>query len=90
MNEEELSLDYSEKEITEMISLLPPQIVIKVRPLQNRFGEAVMLSKKFKIPVKDALHAVIARDNNAVLVTRDKHFQELQNMITVRKPEELI
>jgi len=63
------------RKITEMTGMLPPQIVIKVRSLQSHFKEAHQLSRKLKIPVKDALHALIARDNGAIFITRDKHFR---------------
>ncbi len=39
---------------------------------------------------KDALHAVLSRDNGAVLITRDAHFELLSFMVEVKKPENLI
>lgn len=42
------------------------------------------------LPFKDALHAIIARDNNAVLVARDNHFFDmLTSIVEVKKPEEI-
>jgi len=38
----------------------------------------------------DALHAVLARDNSAVMVTWGRHFLELMDIVEVRKPEELL
>ncbi len=52
--------------------------------------EALMLSKKLKIPKGDCLHAVVARDNCAVMVARDRHFDELRHIVEVKKPEELL
>ncbi len=31
-----------------------------------------------------------ARDNDALLVSRDKHFEQLAGVINIKKPEELI
>ncbi|MBI2047107.1 PIN domain-containing protein, partial [Candidatus Pacearchaeota archaeon] len=55
-----------------------------------QFGKAKDLSKKRDIPLFDALHALLARDQRATLVTRDKHFEKLSDIISYKKPEELI
>jgi len=36
------------------------------------------------------LHSILARDNQAVLITRDKHFLKLLDICIIKKPEELI
>lgn len=48
------------------------------------------LAFKRNVPNGDALHALIARDNNAIFVSLDKHFQSLLDIIHVKKPQELI
>lgn len=53
-------------------------------------GRAKHISLMRKIPKNDVLHALIARDNNAILITRDKHFQHLTDIIKHKKPEELL
>lgn len=46
--------------------------------------------RNMALPFKDVLHAVIARDNGAVLVTRDSHFFDmLASIVDVQKPEEI-
>jgi predicted nucleic acid-binding protein len=52
--------------------------------------EAEMLAKARKLPKGDALHAILARDNQAILVTRDKHFHSLKDVCEIVKPEEII
>lgn len=52
--------------------------------------EAKMLAKERNIPQGDALHAILSRDNHAILVTRDKHFQLLRDVCEIVKPEEII
>ena len=43
------------------------------------------------LPFKDVLHAIIARDNKAVLVARDNHFFDMLNSIVeVKKPEDIM
>lgn len=64
--------------------------MIKVNSSETQLKEAIKFSRQFSIPVNDALHAILARDNHAILVSRDKHFYELVDKLTIRKPEELI
>jgi predicted nucleic acid-binding protein len=49
-------------------------------------NEATILSKDRDIPEPDALHAILARDNDAVLVTRDKHFLKLKDICEIICP----
>ena len=74
----------------DMLRVVPNRLLIKVIASDAQIKEATLISKKTNIPKPDALHAVIARDNNAILITRDAHFLELQEDIIIKKPEELI
>jgi predicted nucleic acid-binding protein len=56
---------------------------------KQRF-EAKSIAILKDVPVGDAIHAVLARDSGAVLVSRDRHFQLLKNICVVKKPEEII
>ena len=51
--------------------------------------EAEKISKQQKVPFADAAHAIIARDNNAVVVSRDAHFGNLFKVVKSFLPEEL-
>ena len=76
------------------------EIEILFRPFQNyikevytngkQYGKAKDLKNKRKVPFLDALHAVLARDNKAIMVTRDLHFNKLLDIIKYKKPEEII
>jgi len=57
---------------------------------EKQVKEAATLSNKLKIPFGDALHGVLARDNDAVMVTRDRHFRKLKDKVIIKKPEDLI
>jgi len=52
--------------------------------------EAKKIAEERKLPKGDAIHAILARDNNAILVSRDKHFQLLKDICEVVKPEDII
>ena len=42
------------------------------------------------MPRKDALHAIIARDNNLQLIATDPHFEKLKDITTAKKPQDFI
>jgi len=89
--EDELEVVYSKDEIRNNIfSIVPKEIFLKVLISENQSKESVYYSKKLGIPINDCIHAILARDNNAIMVTRDKHFFEFKGITEVKCPEELI
>lgn len=66
------------------------KIIKKVIATEKQREEAKEIAKERDIPAGDALHAIVARDNNSILVTRDKHFRKLEDVSKHCKPEELI
>jgi predicted nucleic acid-binding protein len=44
---------------------------------------AIDISKKKDVPFGDVLHAIIAKENNAVILTRDKHFLKLRDVFDI-------
>ncbi|HLC98909.1 MAG TPA: PIN domain-containing protein [Candidatus Nanoarchaeia archaeon] len=67
-----------------------PYIIERVEIEEAQIKEAKRLRRELNIPFNDCLHAIIARDNGAIMVTRDNHFQELQGIADIKKPEDLI
>lgn len=61
--------------------------VIKIK--QGMIDKAKKIASKKDVPIHDAIHAIVAKSEGAILVTRDKHFQNIADFITVLKPEEL-
>lgn len=66
------------------------KILLFVESDKKQFGKAKDLANKRNIPIFDAFHALIARDNKAILITRDNHFKKLLDIVKCKKPEELI
>lgn len=88
---EELKIKYSEQEITCIFGIIQREnLLIKIRINNSQAREAAKLCRERKVAFGDALHAVLARDNRAIMVTRDKHFEQLLDIADIRKPEELI
>lgn len=86
---EELSHAYGEQTINKLFKNVS-ELLEKVEINEKQVKEATILSKELKIPFGDSLHGVLARDNDAIMVTRDRHFRKLKDKITIKKPEDLI
>lgn len=80
---------YSPHEIDGMFKPLK-SILIFVESTEKEIGKARDLAAKRKIPKGDALHALIARDNNTTLVTLDHHFKQALDIIRPKRPQDLI
>ncbi|GBE20548.1 PIN domain protein [archaeon BMS3Abin17] len=84
-----IALGYSEYDLEE-IFLGFDEIIIRKNSLKKQVGKAKDLSKKREVPLLDALHAVIARDNNALLITFDNHFKQLTDIVKTSTSKEFI
>ena len=80
---------YDSNEIEDLFQPLN-EILLFVESDKKQFGKAKDLANKRNLPVFDAFHALIARDNKARLISRDNHFKKLLDIVKCKKPEELI
>ena len=88
---EELKVKYCEEEINKILEIVSKRnLLLKVDISGFQAKEAAVISKQRNVAFGDGLHAILARDNNAIMITRDKHFLELTDISEVKKPEELI
>ena len=89
--QEELSIAYDAKTITKIFNIVEQEgLLLKVQIKKEQFQEAAKLKRERRLPFADVLHAIIARDNGAIMVTRDVHFEDFEDIVMVRKPEDLI
>jgi len=84
-----INCGYLEFEIEELLNKLN-SIIIYVEATEKEIGKAKDLSQKRDLPKKDALHALIARDNNSILITLDNHFKKLIDITFPHNPKEFI
>lgn len=61
---------------------------IKIEASEDELGRARDLANKRNIPRNDALHALIARNNHAILITLDRHFNEIKDICIPHSPRE--
>ncbi|PIN81980.1 hypothetical protein COV11_00255 [Candidatus Woesearchaeota archaeon CG10_big_fil_rev_8_21_14_0_10_30_7] len=83
-------LGYSYKEIHLAFNLIPPCKLGKIHIFLDEKEEANKIAKSRKIPFGDAIHAILCRDNNLQLISRDKDFEKTKDLTTAKKPEEII
>jgi|SRR3989344_594912 len=89
-NEEELiGQGYTHKEIEDLFEPIGG-LIINVEFTRTQFGKARDLAHRRDIPIFDALHALIARDNRATLVTLDNDFQKLKDIVSIKRPQDFI
>tara|TARA_Y100000310_G_C20137703_1_gene558822 strand:+ start:135 stop:542 length:408 start_codon:yes stop_codon:yes gene_type:complete len=83
-------LGFSDFEIHDMIGIAKPDHVKRIHITKQQAEEAKRLTKQRDIPFGDALHAVLARDHEAQLVSRDRHFENIKDITIKKIPEDLI
>ncbi len=84
----ELEMNYSEGEIKALIKPFE-SFLEKTYATKEQIKEAKRISIKRNLPAGDVLHALIAKENFFLLVTRDKHFRQLKDLAKPYKPEEI-
>ena len=85
----ELETLYSVAEINGMFKPFE-KIIKKIIATEKQREESKKIAKERDVPAGDALHAIVARDNDLILVTRDRHFRKMEDISKHYKPEELI
>ncbi len=87
----ELKNDFGEEEINEMLNVLfIAGILKKVDASEADYKEAKKIGLERNLPIGDVLHAILARNNGAILVSQDNHCQQLKDIAEVKKPEQII
>ncbi len=81
---------YSKETIIDIIKILPYDGVRKIEISRNQMGEAKRVAVSKGIPKKDVLHAVLCRDNDVQLISRDAHFNSIKYITIAKLPEDFI
>lgn len=84
----ELEVNYSIGEINGMFKPFEKQVE-KIIVTKKQMEEAERIASKRDIPPGDVLHAIIARDNALILITRDKHFKQIEDIAKHYRPEDI-
>ena len=81
---------YTKNEIDAILRIAKPKNIKHVHIYKEQLEEAGKLARQRNVPNKDALHAILARDNNLQLISRDKHFDKLKDITRAKLPEDFI
>ena len=82
-------LGYSLDEINSIFSIFKLAKIKKVHINRKQLEESRRLALQKNIPKGDILHAILSRDNEAIMISRDKHF-EILKFIDTKTPEDLL
>jgi predicted nucleic acid-binding protein len=86
----ELRSRFTRNQLNPIYAAIPNALILNTTHTTIQLIYARKLQLQRNIPLPDALHAVIARDCDAILITRDRHFVELQDIVEIKKPEDLL
>jgi predicted nucleic acid-binding protein len=86
----ELRQEYSQEEVENILVIIPEKLKITVELDDYQKKDAIRIQQMFGIHLSDASHIAIAKAHEAIIITRDKHFDNLKRKLIIRKPEELL
>ena len=84
------NLGYTKNEIDVILRIAKPKNIKHIHIYSEQLEEARKLARQRNVPNKDALYAILARDNNLQLISRDKHFERLKDVTRAKLPEDFI
>ncbi len=80
----------SSEQINHIFSVAKPDNLRRVHVYRVQIDEAKKLARVKNVPVGDALHAILARDNELRFITRDHDFDKLKDITKSKLPEDFI
>ena len=83
-------LEYSNDEINDIFHIIKPNNIKHIHIYKEQIEEARNIARQRKLPHNDVLHALLCRDNNVQLISRDLHFEKLKDITKAGKPEDFI
>lgn len=83
---------FATEEVEEMFQILfLMKILKKIEITKKDWEEAKKISQERNVSKSDSLHAILARNNNAILITQNlTDFEKFSDMITIKRPEDII
>ncbi len=84
------SIGSSQKEFFQIFSKSEKENLRRIHIYREHIQEARGIARRRCVPLGDALHAILARHHNALLVSRDRDFEKLKDLTCARLPEEFI
>ncbi len=86
---DELKTYFSKEEINSLLEPFLDLLVFVDYTKEETIEVRLVVRNISKVHFVDVLHAIVARDNNAIVITRDKHFEKLTKIVTSLRPEDV-
>jgi|SRR3989344_5111947 len=83
-------LGYTQNEINVILAIAKPDNLKRVHIYKEQIDEARKLAKQRNVPQADALHAILCRDNDMQLISRDEDYEKLKHIAKAKLPEDFI
>ena len=83
-------LGYIKIEINDLLAIAKPYNLKRIHIYKEQIDEARKLAKQRNVPQADALHAILCRDNDAQLISRDWDYKKLKHITKAKLPEDFI
>ena len=80
---------YTKEEIRVLLGIVKAENLKRVHIYPEEIKEATTIAVKRTVPKADALHAILARDNAAQLISRDWDFTKLKDITKAKLPEDI-
>ena len=81
---------YTVRDILILWKSLKPEHLRRVHIHKEEIQQAKNLALQQNVPLGDAFHAILARNNDAILISRDKDFEKLKDIIHTKRPEDYL
>ncbi len=83
-------LGYPQDEIIKLFSIGKSLHIQRIHIYKEQIEEAKKIALQRHVPKGDALHAILARDNDAILISYDQDFEWLGDITICKNPEEIM
>ena len=84
----ELKNKLSENDFFKNVDFIKENLVF-IESTKDDWNKAQNLNENITLHSADALHLILAKNNDCILITRDKHF-DFVDLIEIKKPEEVV
>ena len=84
------SIGYSPDEVNAILDIVKPNYTRKILVGKAQMQEAKKLSRERNVSQSDALHAILARDNDLQMIALDHDFDHLKDIARAKPPEDFI
>lgn len=85
--EEELLMKFLREELAYKLSLIPCEHIIKVKMDEIQFMTAEKIAKRANLSISDVIHAIIAKDNQAIFLTNSAYLIEGLGIVELKRPK---